>query len=240
TDVRIFDMKQRLLQAEEPARIAAAHKESILDLAVSPNGTLLATCSYDSLVKLWHVASRKEMRTLKEHSDAVYGVCFSPDGKLLASGGADRAVKVWEVAAGKLLYTLGESTDWVYTVAFSPDGRHLAAAGVDKSIRVWQVTRAEHKLVHSVFGHEAPVLKLVYAADGKTLYSLGEDRIIKAWDAARMVERTVYDRQPEAVLALAVSPDHKQLALGRFDGVVVLLDEPSGKVVREIGKLEAK
>jgi hypothetical protein len=43
----------------------------------------------------------------------------------------------------------------------------------------------------------------------------------------------VYPRQPEAVLALAVRPDHKQLALGRYDGVVVLLDEATGQVQSE-------
>src|SRR5262249_24098133 len=92
-----------------------------------------------------------------------------------------------------------------------------------------------HKLVHSIFAHEAPVLKLVYAKDGKTLYSLGEDRIVKAWDTSRMVERKVYDRQPETVLAMALSPDQKQLALGRYDGVVVLLNAETGKGERELG-----
>src|SRR5262245_36409254 len=211
------------------------HKDVVLDIALSPNEAQLATAAYDTAVKLWDRHSRSELRTLKEHSDAVYGVSFSSDGKLLASGGADRAVKVWNPDTGKLLYTLGESTDWVYTVAFSPDGKHLAAAGVDKSIRVWEVSADAHKLVHSVFGHEAPVLKLVYSKDGKTLYSLGEDRIVKAWDTSRMVERKVFDRQPETVLAMALSPDQKQLALGRYDGVVVLLNAEAGRVEREIG-----
>src|SRR5262249_36087550 len=210
------------------------HKDVVLDIALSPNEAQLATAAYDTAVKLWDRHSRSELRTLKEHSDAVYGVSFSSDGKLLASGGADRAVKVWNPDTGKLLYTLGESTDWVYTVAFSPDGKHLAAAGVDKSIRVWEVSADAHKLVHSVFAHEAPVLKLVYSKDGKTLYSLGEDRIVKAWDTSRMAERKVYDRQPETVLAMALSPDQKQLALGRYDGVVVLLNAETGKVEREI------
>ena len=80
---------------------------------------------------------------------------------------------------------------------------------------------------------EAPVTRLMYAADGKTLYSLGEDRITKAWDAANMTERKVYAKQPEAVLAFAVRPDQKQVALGRYDGVAIVLDEASGKALSE-------
>jgi WD40 repeat protein len=203
----------------------SAHQDTIADMAFDPAGKVLATCSYDRTVKLWDAASGALLHTLKEHSDAVYGVAFRPDGKWLASAAADRAVKVFDVETGKLLTTLGDATDWLYAVAWSPDGKHVAAGGVDRSIRVWEVTAEGGKVVHSVFAHEAPVTRLIYSADGKTLYSLGEDRKVKVWDADKMVERKVYPPQPEAVLALAVRPDGKQLALGRFDGALLLLGE---------------
>jgi hypothetical protein len=214
-------------------RTVAAHADVIHALVFSPDGKMLATCSYDRLVKLWDVASYKEIRTLKDHSDAVYGIAFSPDGKLLASAAADRAVKVWDVQTGVRLYSLSESTDWLYAVAWSPDGKHLAAAGVDKSIRVWEVSVAGGKLVQSVFAHEAPVLRLIYSPDGKTLYSLSEDRGVKSWHTATMTEKRVYAKQPEAPLALALRPDGTQLAVGRYDGALVLLDEATGKVQSE-------
>jgi hypothetical protein len=214
-------------------RQVVRHDDVIQDLTFSPDGKTLATASYDRLIKLCDVATGKELRTLKDHSDSVYGVGFSPDGTLLASVAADRAVKVWDVKTGTRLYTLGEATDWVYAVAWGPDGRHLAAGGVDRSIRVWKVDAREGKVVHSVFAHEGAVTRLVYSGDGKTLYSLGEDRTVKAWDTAKMVERLVYPRQPETTLALAVRPDRKQLALGRFDGAVVLLDEATGKLAAQ-------
>ncbi len=209
--------------------VLEGHTDVIHALAFSADGKTLASCGYDRLVKLWDVTTGKLIRDLKDHSDAVYSVCFSPDGKLLASGGADRAVKVWDVSTGHRLYTLGESTDWVYAVAWHPDGKHIAAAGVDRSIRVWEVDREGGKVVFSVFAHEAAVTKLVYSADGKTLYSLGDDRRARAWDTARMVEQFVYDAQSDTPLSLAVRPDGKQLAIGRFDGVLVLLDEKTGK-----------
>lgn len=216
--------------ASQPLVTLAGHKDLLHALAWSPDGRLLASAGYDTLIQLWDSATGKRLRTLKDHSDTVYGLAFSPDGKLLASAAADRAVKVWDVASGARLYTLSEATDWLYAVAWSQNGKHLAAAGVDRSIRVWEATAKGGKLVHSVFGHEAPVTRLVYAGDGKKLFSLSEDRRAKAWDAARMVEQKVYPAQSETPLALAVRPDQKQLALGRYDGVVVLLDADTGKV----------
>src|SRR5262249_31649662 len=51
-----------------------AHADLIHDLAFSPDGKILATTGYDRLIKLWDVATGKELRTLKDHSDAVYGI----------------------------------------------------------------------------------------------------------------------------------------------------------------------
>ena len=228
--IRLYAIGTNGKPTPQPTHLLTGHPDLIQDLAFSPDGKTLASCGYDKLIKLWDVSSGKVIRTLREHSDSVYAVGFSPDGKLLASAAADRAVKLWDASTGRLLYTLGEPTDWVYAVAWSPDGRHLAAAGADRSIRVWEVTAEAGKVVQSVFAHEAPVIRLAYSRDGKVLYSLAEDRTVKAWDTARMVERTVYPRQSESVLALAVRPDRGQLALGRYDGALLLVAEATGKV----------
>jgi dipeptidyl aminopeptidase/acylaminoacyl peptidase len=232
-EVRLYAISSAGLANSKPERTLDAHADIIYDLTFSPDGKTLATTGYDRLIKLWDTTTGKEANVLKDHSDTVYGLSFSPDGTYLASVSADRAVKIWEAASGKRLYTLSDSTDWVYAVAWSPDGKHVAAAGVDKSVRVWQVTADGVKLVHSVFAHEKPAVRLAYTADGQTLYSVGEDGVLKAWDTAKMVERKVYDKQPEAVLSLAVRPDQKQIALGRYDGTLVLLEEGTGKVQLE-------
>jgi len=199
----------------------------------------MATCSYDTQIKLTDVRtdalSWRLLHTLKEHSDAVYGAAFSPDSKQIASCSADRAVKVFDVATGKLLYTLGEATDWLYTIAWSPDGKYIASGGVDRSIRVYAPGPQGAKLVHSVFAHQEPVQKILFSKDSKTLYSVGQGGSLKSWDVERMVERKVYDKQPETVLCMALRPDGKQIALGRYDGVVVLIDEATGKVQAQIG-----
>ncbi|WP_439620256.1 hypothetical protein [Gemmata sp.] len=221
-----------------PSKAAAvtipANKDSVFALAFTPDGRTLATTGYDRVIHVWDVpteatAPKAPRLTLKDHSDAVYALAFNHDGTLLASGSADRSVKVWDAATGKRLYTLGDPTDWVYCLAWSPDRKHLAAGGVDKSVRVWAADRDGGKLVGSAFAHERAVWRLAYAPDGARLYTVGEDRVIKAWDATKLSETKTDPAQPEAVLDFALRPDGAQFALGRFDGVALLLDPRTGK-----------
>lgn len=73
------------------------NKYGIGDVAISPDGRLIATGGHDSTVRLWDIATQKPIATLKGHRKAVVTIAFSHDGRLLASGSGDRTVRVWEL-----------------------------------------------------------------------------------------------------------------------------------------------
>ena len=182
------------------------HADAILAADLSADGKTLATSSYDRLIKLWDVASGREIRTLKEHTDAVYSVAFSPDGKRIASASGDRTVKVWEVATGKRLVSMGDSIAEVYAVAFSSDGSTVFAGGVDRSIRGWTLAADSATLKHTVFAHDAPIVRLVVSKDGKTIISGGEDKKVKLWELPSLALLGTLDAQIDWPQGLAVSP----------------------------------
>jgi hypothetical protein len=63
-------------------------------LAISPDGTLLASAGEDKLIRLWNLESRTELRRLEGHTKSVLAVAFSPDGHFILSGGADHSVRL--------------------------------------------------------------------------------------------------------------------------------------------------
>jgi len=228
-EVKVWDVA-----ASTAIATITGHSDNILGVALSPDGTRLATCSYDKLIKLWDATTGAEQITLKDHVDAVNAVTFSVDGKMLASAGSDRTVKLWDAATGERLFTLSDATDAVLCVAFSPDGRYVAAGAADKRIRVWDVLESGKNfmqsgltrgvMTHATFAHEGAVLQLLYSPDGQTLYSAAEDKRVKAWEAASMKETRLFPPQSDWVLALALSPDGKYLAAGRYDATDAIYD----------------
>jgi WD40 repeat protein len=122
--------------------IDAAHPGWLRALALSPDGTLLASGARDAVVRLWNTSDGKLVRELKGHGRDIYSAAFHPDGTSLATGDYDGKILHWDVAAGKLLRTLdagGLTTrnseflcdvGGVRALAFDATGERLAASGL--------------------------------------------------------------------------------------------------------------
>jgi WD40 repeat protein len=201
-----------------------AHRDIMYDAELSPDGKILATCSYDRNVILWDANSGEQLRTLEGHNDAIYDLAFSPDGNVLATASGDETAKLWLVATGERLDTLHQPEAEQYVVAFSPDGKLVLAGGADNRIRVWEfVSKTErviNPLVYARFAHEGAVVGLAFSSDGKTLISAADDRTMKSWETGGYTETHLYERQPDEATGLAISPFEKSLLVGRADGSV--------------------
>lgn len=104
--------------------VQTGHSDTVFQIAFSPDGRYIASGGDDQKVKLWEVASGKEIKTFDGHSSGIYSVAFSPDGRKLVSGSSDGA-KMWDINTGVEILTLNDYTN---QVVFSPDGKQIAIA----------------------------------------------------------------------------------------------------------------
>ncbi|MGV2387820.1 MAG UNVERIFIED_CONTAM: hypothetical protein LVR29_04235 [Microcystis novacekii LVE1205-3] len=93
---------------------------SILSIALSPDGQILATGDVNGEIHFWQVADNQLLLSCKGHTEWVHAVAFSPDGKMLSSASSDQTVKLWSVEDGSCLYTFLEKNHQRLYSCFQP------------------------------------------------------------------------------------------------------------------------
>lgn len=158
-----------------------AHQDYVWGLAVSPDGSTIASASADGTVGLWSVDGKLlNEKLLADHEDDVIDVTFTPQGDFILSGGADGAIRIWRHDGGLLNHAVGFHDGQINAVrCFAINGQtRVISGGNDGFLRLWTINGER---VASREGHEGGVRNLAVARDITKIFSVGEDGLLRAW-----------------------------------------------------------
>ncbi len=199
----------------------------ILDVAFSPDGTIIACAAFNQSVVLWDVAANLPIDTLTHFNGGYSIVAYSPDGKTITVGGNFGVVSIWDADTGNRRHTLGEHlihTTTVSGVAYSPDSQTVASGYEDGTVRFWNT--ATGALKHTITGHSNAIHTLAYSPDGNTLAVGGDDSVRTAglWDVATHTYKHSLEKVSTGfpwwgVDSLAFSPDGTTIAGAHYNKV---------------------
>ncbi|MGO9915657.1 MAG: protein kinase domain-containing protein [Isosphaeraceae bacterium] len=214
---------RRLSHLEQNSLVG--HLAAVRSVSWSPDGTRLATASWDGTAKVWDAAGGKELLTLKGHSSALWSVAWSPEGKRLATASVDGMANVWDASSGGHLLTLTGHKGQVCALSWSPDGRRLATGSWDWTIRLWDTIDGHQLLaIQDAADYAKPVS---FSPDGKLLAAGCSTGELKLWDAAIGRETSSRKAHKGAIHSLCWSPDGKGLATASADGTVKVWESGS-------------
>jgi cytochrome c len=198
---------------QQPDRVFDGHRAPIVSLAVSPDGTRLASASWDHTVRLWSLVDGTQ-RVLEGHTQNVNGVAFAPDGRSLVSVGYDLRVRIWPLPGGPPdVVTLPSPLN---AVAIAPDGE-ITTGGADGKVRL---LTSKGKETGEVQAGAAPIVALAISSDGTFIAAAGIGGAVAIIDRkARSIARTLV--VPGApVWSVAFLPDNATLLTGGADGAI--------------------
>lgn len=206
----------------------------------SPDEKLIISGGGDKLVKIWDVATGKELKRLAGHEDDISAVSFSPDGRYALSAGGrswskkDCTIRLWDVSTGKEIRKFEGHTEAIFSAAFSPDGKQIVSGGLDRTIRLWDV--ASGREIKLFTGHEGTISSVVFSKNGKMILSACGDYSIRLWDIATGKEIRKFVGHSAWVNSAAFSADNKRIISGGFDATTRIWDVASGsELARFIG-----
>lgn len=218
---------------------------SVLSIALSPDGMFLISGSSDGTARIWDVNTGQEVSRIS-HDDEVGIVKFHPSGKWVASGSDDGAIQIWETATGNLVSQL-VNDGAVRDLTFSPDGMQLVSGSSDGTARVWSVFTGEElsRMVYNSF-----VATVSFSPDGKWVASGGCDEFdvewacrsgsARVWEAntGRELSRVDYGYY---VSAIAFSPDSKWVIAGvaPWGSNLQIWEASTGKVISRMSSFHA-
>lgn len=179
-------------------------RRKITSVSFSPDGTRVATGSWDQTVRVWDAQTGGQIVVVNAGNTVVNSVSFSPDGLHILVASKDAAT-VWDAHTGAEIAALVVQDGDVRSASFSPDGSRVVTASTGHTARVWN---AQTGAMIAVFDkHAGPITCASFSRDGRRIVTGSEDNSARVWDSRTGAEITAFTTHDGPVTAASFSPD---------------------------------
>jgi WD40 repeat protein len=213
--------------------IFEGHDDVVTSCRFFHDGKTAVSASLDCTVKMWHVATAREVITLVGHADLVTCVDVSPDDKCILSTSWDNTWKLWCSRTGDLQHT--EQLDGCsYCCSFSPDGS-LFLIGCNNGMRLHDSTTRQVQLTLTThdsttrLNTKRPSTLCSFAPDGITILSNSGDYEMKLWSATTGHCLHTLAGHSGNVRSCSFSPNGHELYTASEDGTLIMWTTATGR-----------
>lgn len=207
-------------------------------LALSSDGTILASGGDTPPLKLWNAANTQLRLTLDTTATDPGLLAFAPGAPLLASV-REGALRLWNANTGEARPFTIKSIHPIVSVGFSNDGAlivtglapgrfHTGDGLIEGETKVWDATTGAARLTLRWQDNEPARTPGVLPGDATNAVAFSSDSALIAggnWRGTLIWDATTGDLKrvlpsPSPVTALAFSPDARLIVAGRQDGTL--------------------
>ncbi|MBA2394257.1 MAG: hypothetical protein H0V70_16125, partial [Ktedonobacteraceae bacterium] len=183
--------------------------EYVNDIEFNHDNTLLAVVGRNGIIRVWHIASRKDLFVL-DAPGPINLVVFSPGGQYLAIG-TKQGVVVLDIHSpdphlpNAVLNERHMAS--VRSLLFSPQGNYVACGSDDGIARIWDIPSGR-KLVQ--LPHNGSVRAITFSFDSTYIAVAAGDRTVHIWEIGTYQEVTQLIHE-QSVQKVVFSMDRRYL-----------------------------
>ncbi|MCK9894003.1 TIR domain-containing protein [Frankia sp. AgB32] len=217
-----------------PGRLVIRHRGAVYQVRFSPDGSTLATCGTDSVLRLVHLPDGELRHELVGHRSSIWPTAFRRDGAQIATGSNDGSVRLWNPVTGGCQHTVTGLGRKLTGVRFAPHGNLLATSGTDGQVQLWDPRTG---LYGGTLGGVADrLLSVAFAPTGERIAAPGSAGTVHLWTLGRSADSSgppSHERQlrveTEHVWAATFDPTGEVLATANDDDSVRLWYRATGR-----------
>jgi WD40 repeat protein len=175
------------------------HTNLVIALDVSPDGSILASGSYDHTVILWDTTTWQRKGDPLKCGEYVVRLQFFPTSQLEVLGVVtDKHIQIWDLERRERLAQFKGHTEfnssWNRSLTWTRNGLHLLSAGDhnDPVIRSWD-TSTWTQAGDPWTGHDAQIIHIVLNPAGTLLASASADQTVRLWQYGTGIEVSRYE-----------------------------------------------
>ncbi|MGV3772478.1 MAG: hypothetical protein ACO1QB_06215, partial [Verrucomicrobiales bacterium] len=155
------------------------HSDAVYALQFSPDLTRIASGGADKYMRVFDLATEKQVKMFEGHTHHVLGVAWQRNGRTIASAGADRVIKVWDYASGEQKKTIDGFGKEVTSIRFLDASNEALVSSGDPQVKI---VRDDGGQVRSFGGSSDFVQSAAVTPDGKLVAAGALDGALRIWN----------------------------------------------------------
>jgi WD40 repeat protein len=212
-----------------PLRREYLHNGTINGALLTADETRILSWSGDKTLRLWDMASGKQLARAMTHDGWVLGAALNAGETRILSWSDDQTVRLWDAASGQQIGPAMQHDSAVNGALMTRDEHRILSWSGDRTLRLWDAASGQQ--IGPAMRHDNAVEGAALTRDESRILSWSADNTVRLWDAASGKEIAAAMTHDDAVKGALFSPDESRILSWSYDQTVRLWDAASGQPI---------
>ncbi len=234
-EIQIWD-----IQTRTQTRSIISTADTLFGGAVSPDGKFICAGGADKSVRVFEIATGKEIFKVGHHEDWVLDTVYGIDGKRVVTIGRDRAAKLTNSETGAFLENINLLRDQLYAIERHPRRDYVLVGGLDRVPYLYMMDRPralkiadDSTLVREFEEQKAKIFSLAFSPDGSHIAVGGMSDEVPIYETETGKRITTLNEVNEGVFAIEFHPKGDQITVAGYDGRIRIFNPKTGKLLSD-------